>query len=93
MKYVIRAVAFADGEACPIAGQFVKSMDVDAYNGRGLVDYTEDASRAKQFETFEAAFAFWQTQSTVRPLRRDGKPNRPLTATTCAIEKIPDGPL
>jgi hypothetical protein len=40
------------------------------------------------FEDHAAAMEVWTRQSRVRPLRPDGKPNRPLTAYTISIEPL-----
>ena len=59
---------------------YLKDYDVDAWDGRGRVDLTEKTEEAMEFPDFMAAMQAWRTQSTVVPLRPDGKPNRPLTA-------------
>jgi len=41
------------------------------------------------FGDARAAFECWQQVLRSRPVRPDGKPNRPLTAFTVAI--VPDG--
>lgn len=88
MRYVIRAIAFANGEPCPHAGQWLSHFDVDAYNGQGWCEFTDNIRKAKRFDTFEAAMTFWKQQSKVQPLRPDGRPNRPLTALTAVIEQF-----
>jgi len=89
MPSLIRAVAFADGSPCPLAGLFVMAYDPDAYNGKGWVDFTADPALALRFVDNVEAFAFWRQRSTVNPTRPDGKPNRPLTSTTIEIVKVP----
>jgi hypothetical protein len=83
---VIRVVGFANGAPCPIAGQWLQSFDHDGADGRGDGDFTDNPKRAMVFESKHAAFAFWNKASTVKPVREDGLPNKPLTATTCTIE-------
>lgn len=63
-------------------GLLVVGCDVDAYDGLGFAELTADVTKAKTFPNAAAAMAYWRRQSTVRPLRADGKPNRPLTAYT-----------
>lgn len=65
---------------------FLKDADIEAHDGRGSATWTVDRAEAKQFADFIAAFEFWRAQSTKRPLREDGEPNRPLTAFTCSFE-------
>ena len=82
----IKVVGFANGQECRHAGQYLKSMDFEAYNGHGYATFTPDPDKAMQFPNARAAMSFWKTQSKTHPLRTDGKPNRPLTGTTVVIE-------
>jgi hypothetical protein len=88
LKYVIKVVEFSNGLPCPIAGQWLHSFDFEHSEGRGFGVFTKDITEAKTFESLEAALKFWNTVSAVNPLRPDGRPNKPLTATTCEIEKV-----
>ncbi len=88
MKYVMRVMGFANGQDCPIAGQYLEWFDFDQGWGRGYGEFTLDLARAKKFSSREEALTFWQTQSRAKPLRPNGKPNRPLTATTVLIEPV-----
>jgi hypothetical protein len=67
-------------------GLFLRAWDVDAYDGRGDCDLTMHRDRAHRFATAEDAMRVWRSQSTVRPRRADGKPNRPLTVFTVQVE-------
>lgn len=87
--FVIYIVGLANGELCKCAGAFVKTYDPDAHGGIGEMHATFNRNEAKKFETLQEAVEFWRQQSTVRPLRWDDKPNRPLTAFT--VEYVPDG--
>lgn len=70
--------------------RWLRAIDVDAYGGRGLVTWTTDRSKAMRFADLGEAFECWRRQSTVVPLRDDGKPNRPLTAFTITFDVIED---
>lgn len=70
------------------AGPYLEWFNVDAYGGRGADSWTHDLAEAMRFPSFEAAMECWRKQSTVVPLRDDGKPNRPLTAYNVIIEKV-----
>jgi hypothetical protein len=72
----------------PTDGQALAAFDADAHDGRGDATWTTNPDDALTFDTLEAAKDFHQTTSTVRPLRDDGKPNRPLTMFTVIV-----GPL
>jgi hypothetical protein len=54
----------------------------------GSIHLTSDRDCARRFATAAEALTAWTTQSTVRPLRPDGKPNKPLTALTVEIEHV-----
>ena len=88
MPLAIRALGFANGTKCPIAGQYLKSFDFEADNGLGFGVFTDRIEEAMLFPDLVAASTFWKTQSKVRPRRPDGKPNRPLTATTITFVKV-----
>ena len=87
-KFGIRAIAFANGQVCPHAGQWLKHFDFEAFDGRGSGVFTDSTIKAKPFPSKASAFDFWRNQSRTRPLRPDGKANRPLTALTVSIEQL-----
>ena len=65
------------------------AFDADGDGGRGKIAFTTDLAEAMRFDSLRALMACWKTQSTVIPLRPDGKPNRPLTAFTISAEQLP----
>jgi hypothetical protein len=73
----------------PITGQYLRSFDVDALGGRGFIDLCDDIAEAMTFATPAEVFETWRTQSTVCPLRDDGKPNCPLTAFSLQPVEVP----
>lgn len=79
-------------------GAYLKSFDPDwmppgvtpeTAPMTGLADWTTDTAEALTFPDAGEAGGFWRQQSTVKPLRPDGAPNRPLTAYTVAVEPLP----
>jgi hypothetical protein len=68
---------------------WLQSFDVDAADGRGVVTFTRDAAKARRFFDAIDAATTWKMTSTVRPVREDGRPNRPLTAFTCETRPLP----
>lgn len=96
MSYVIRYVALAGGVTAgsdlAAPGDYLKEYDPDAgpEGGpvTGIVDWTSDPAEALQFESGLAAMLCWRQVSKRQPLRADGKPNRPLTAVSVAIEPL-----
>lgn len=51
----------------------------------GLATWTTNPDKAMTFESMAEGMELWRKQSTVQPLRGDGKPNRPLSAHTVQI--------
>jgi hypothetical protein len=65
----------------------------DAHVGQALAFYDPDSYfGAGEFRFPSAADAFdeWKRVSTVRPIRHDGKPNRPLSAFTLKVMPVED---
>jgi hypothetical protein len=89
MKTVIRIIANATGIPCPEAGLYVKDMDVDAFDGIGHLSATSRPLQARHFDDLRQALAYYRRTSKVRPVRPDGRPNRPLTAYTVEIGPAP----
>lgn len=88
----IKLIASADGRKTVHDGMYVISCDVDGDDGRGIIAATPLEGLARTFDSFGEAVAYWQRQSTIHPVRlTDGKPNRPLTTYTVAIERIEGG--
>jgi hypothetical protein len=83
MNYVIQTHSPPE-----IEDQYLVSFDFDAMNGCGFGIFSDKAEHAMRFKTLRDAMEFWRTTSTVKPLRPDGKPNRPLTASTISVFKI-----
>ncbi len=86
--YAIRILERIDGRATPFDGSYVTDCDVDAHEGGGTLKVTRRLSMARQFGSPDEAMAFYQQDSHVRPLRRDGKPNRPLARYAIDIVAI-----
>ena len=87
---LMRVVAMADGRPGNWAGMYLHSADFDANGGIGDMAFTSDPARAMRFASSDEVLELWHTQSTVLPLRPDGKPNRPLTALTIQIVEAPE---
>jgi hypothetical protein len=89
MSVVIRCMALTGitrkpGRGSP-AGMYLKAYDPEAHDGQGLADWTGKLEDALKFETATEAWNLWRTVPKSRPVRPDGKPNRPLTAFTVEI--------
>lgn len=70
-------------------GSYLVSYDPEAHDGRGDVTWSADPRAAHRFKTPAAALAAVMAVPRCRPTRPDGKPNRPLTAFTVALEPAP----
>lgn len=71
-----------------VAGEYLMSFDFDAFGGKGFGMFTDKVKQAKRFRDMKEAMEFWKTTSTVQPVRRDGRPNRPLTASSVELVKL-----
>jgi hypothetical protein len=88
--WVIRIEGMANGAPTMARGQFVSEFHASANQGRGDLVLSRNPANAMRFPTKRAAFECWQQQC--RPpydRRRDGKPNRPMTAYTVTILAYP----
>jgi hypothetical protein len=70
------------------AGQFLKSYDPEAHQGRGDAEWTRDLQQAMVFPSQLAAWATWSLVPVSRPRRPDGRFNKPLTAFTIEIVSV-----
>ena len=77
----------SDGDES-LAGRYLASYDPDAYDGHGEATWTEDTDQALRFMKAGDALAFWRQQSSVKPVREDGRDNRPLTAYTMEVRNL-----
>lgn len=73
-----------------VQGHYLQWSDPDAHQGAGDEKWTPELTRAKRFATFMDAMDCWKAQSSVRPFRSDGRPNRPLTAYSVQPQRIDD---
>jgi hypothetical protein len=89
MSVLMVSMGLATGDDNGTVGKYLAAFDPDAYQGRGLIRWTRDRSKAIAFPDFPAAALFWKTRSKVTPTRPDGRPNRPLTAYSVTFETIP----
>jgi hypothetical protein len=69
-------------------GGFVVACDVEARDGRGRVTFSVVEADARRFADVGEALDYWKRPSTVRPLRPDGKPNRPLSAYSVELRQV-----
>ena len=76
-------ISLADGRTDGVAvGAYLASYDPEGDDGNGITTWTHDPAQAMTFPTGEAATACYRAVPLNRPLRPDGKPNRPLTRFT-----------
>ena len=72
-----------------MAGQYLASYDPEANGGYGDSAWTANPAAAMTFPTMMAAVDCWMQVPRNRPVRPDGKPNRPLTALTVTFDRMP----
>ncbi len=71
-----------------VSGEYLKSFDPEAHDGRGDATFTRNLKEAMVFTDAVEAIKTWQSQSKTRPLRDDGRPNRPLTSFSASFENV-----
>jgi hypothetical protein len=84
MSWTIMAYGPVSGPEL-IAGEYLKAYDPEAFDGRGDAVFTNDVAEAMTFKSMEEALTFAHRTPKARPLRADGRPNRPLTAFTLEV--------
>lgn len=82
---VIQVVGRADGRVCPQDGLYLAAGDPATVQSHDGFDWTSDPMGGLRFDSIGEALTYWSRQSTVRPLREDGQPNKPLTAWTVEL--------
>jgi hypothetical protein len=85
MTVVIQIMGDALGGRMPPKPTFLKDFDFEHDHGQGRPVFTQKRSEAMKFDDPGKALDYWKTQSKKKPMRPDGKPNRPFTAWTVSI--------
>jgi hypothetical protein len=76
----LRLVSLADGrtDGVPV-GRYLAAYEPEANDGYGMATWTADRENAMTFASGAEAAACYQAVPRNRPIRADGKQNRPLT--------------
>lgn len=88
MPVLMKLAGLANGQPSPLDGQYLKSFDFEAGNGCGEGEFTPVKALAMRFADLQEAMAYLKTTPACQPTRSDGRPNRPLTATTWEIVSL-----
>lgn len=80
-------VSLADGrtDGVPV-GCYLASYEPEAHDGNGEARWTPNPGLALTFPTADEAMACYLAVPRNRPVRPDGKPNRPLTTFLIMFE-------
>lgn len=82
------ASAYSSGD--PLVGQFLLSYDPEAHGGLGDAEFTADLEKARRFADAAEAIECWRAVPNAKPVRPDGRPNRPLTAFSVTLREVPE---
>lgn len=91
MSYLMRLVGLSNGQPHPYDGQYVVEYDPNGPADQPDVctlTVTSDKSQARQFDSAWDAREYMMQPDPRRPDRGDGKPSRPLTAFSVAMEPV-----
>ena len=95
MSVTIKIVGLVGGGHTPVDGQYLVEYDpnrdgVDAWGNAMLAHIVASPDRedALLFPSVLEAHQCWARVDERDPVRPDGKPNRPLTAFTIAVEPV-----
>jgi hypothetical protein len=86
---VIRCALLYPGQPKSLLGAYLRGYDPEAADGRGHADWSHDITEALVLPSLAEAHALWTAVPACRPVRDDGKPNRPLTAFSITFEDAP----
>jgi hypothetical protein len=70
--------------------KFLKRYDLEFAKGFGMAELTNNRAEAMRFDDLDALLNTWKQIPESRPLREDGRPNRPLTAYAVSPETVDD---
>jgi hypothetical protein len=90
MSILMRVAMATRPEHEAVVDQWLKAFDAEAFDGGGDAEFTDDPKEALRFKDLADAMATWKTQSRRRPLRADGRPNRPLTEFSVTFDTVDD---
>ena len=88
----VACLGLPDGRDAEIAGAWLVWYDPAGNNGNGDAAWSHDPADAARFTDREWA-ELWTAAPANRPLRPDGKPNRPITMLNLLIVPVRPGEL
>lgn len=86
LRYLIRIVDVDLFTLSPEARGLLATWDVNGHDGLGSFTITENPWEALGWPSLDIAREAYREQSHVKPMRADGKPNRPMTVFTVRFE-------
>lgn len=90
-EYVMMLVGLVNGQPHPFDKQYVVEYDPGPENmpqGECLLRVTKNIDLAKRFPSRTSAHEEWRRIDPRKPIRADGRPNRPLTAWSVFIQPV-----
>lgn len=87
-KIALKVVGMPSGVPSPFDDLYIKEFDFEYNNGMGRAGLTPDIEDALHFDNMDEAMEFYLRQPECNPIRDDGRPNRPITATNILFDKV-----
>lgn len=81
MPVIVKCGGSTTGQRLPFVGKYLVAYDLEFDNGIGICSFSSDPKNAMRFADLAAFHAAYRATPICRPLRFDGRPNRPLTST------------
>jgi hypothetical protein len=80
MPTIMQIAGFANGEPCGVRNMYVYDVQVQRIPKEDWLRVTRYEEKAYVWATTEDAFASYLEVLKSQPVRKDGQPNRPMTA-------------
>lgn len=92
MPVIMQIIGFVNLEPCKVAGMYVYDLQVQLIPSESWLRVTRFREYAYVWEDAVLALAAWKEVLESDPTRKDGHPNRPMTALSIILERTTRAP-